>query len=56
MKGKLPQFFYIFCKTKPLGKEFKNVAYYVTGTMILLEVQIVKELAKNRNDPNYLGE
>ena len=42
-KGNLPHLSYIFCKPKQLGTEFKTVVCYVTGSLLLVEVQRGKE-------------
>ena len=47
-KWNLPHLHYIFCKTEPLGTEFKTVACSVTGAFLLIEVQRGKEGMKYR--------
>ena len=42
-KGNLPHLSYIFCKTYPLGTEFKKIACYVTGVLLFIEVKRGKE-------------
>ena len=42
VKGDLPHLSYIFENTESLGTEFNNVACYVTGLLIFLEIHIVK--------------
>ena len=42
VKGDLPHLSYIFENPESLGTEFNNVACYVTGLLIFLEIHIVK--------------
>ena len=42
-KGNLPHLSYIFRNPEPLGKDFKTVACYVTGSLLLIGVQRGKE-------------
>ena len=46
-KGNLPHLSYIFRKPEPLGTEFKNVACYVTGALLFIEVKRGKEGMKD---------
>ena len=46
-KGNLPHLSYIFRKPEPLGTEFKKVAFYVTGDLLLIEVHRGKEGIKH---------
>ena len=38
-KGNLPHLSYIFRKTKPMGTDFKKFYCYVTGALLLIELQ-----------------
>ena len=42
-KGNLPHLSYIFRIPDPLGTEFNTVTCSVTGSLILIEVQRIKE-------------
>ena len=54
-KGNVPHLSCIFRKPKPLGKEFKAVACYVTGALLLIEFQRGKEGMKHRKYQKELG-
>ena len=48
-KGNLPHLSYIFRIPDPLGTEFNTVTCSVTGSLILIEVQRIKEGVKHIN-------
>ena len=54
-KGKLPHLSYIFCKTEPMGDEFKTVARSITGTLIFKGIHIGKEGTNKSNYHLQLG-
>ena len=54
-KGNLPHLSYIFRKLDPLGTEFKTVACYVTGVLLLIEVKRGKEGMKDSRYQQDLG-
>ena len=54
-KGNLPHLSYILRNPEPLGTEFKTVACYVTGDLILIELNRGKEGTKNRKYQKELG-
>ena len=39
-KGKSPHLYYIFGKTEIMGQEFKNIACYVNGNLLFIDIQI----------------
>ena len=55
LKGNLPHLSYIFRKPVTLGTEFKIVACYVNRALIFIEIQIGKEVVKNRKYHMELG-
>ena len=56
VKGNLPHLSCIFCKPEPLGKYFKAVACSVTGALVLIEIQRLKEGIKHSKYQNNIGE
>ena len=54
-KGNLPHLSYIFRKPEPLGTEFKTVVCSVTGALLFIEVQRVKEGMKDSRYQKELG-
>ena len=54
-EGNLPHLSYILRKMEPLGIEFKTVACYVTGELLLIEVQRGKEGMKHNKYQKELG-
>ena len=42
-KGNLPHLFYICRKSEPLGTEFKKIVCYITGALLFIEIQTLKE-------------
>ena len=54
-KGNLPYLSYIFCKPKPLGKEFKIVHRSITGALIFIKIQRGKYGKKNSKYHLQLG-
>ena len=55
VKGNLPHLSYIIRNPYPLGTEFKTIACCVTGALIFIELNIVKEGIKHRNSQQKLG-
>ena len=55
MKENLPHFSYIFHKPDPLGTDFNTVDCYITGSLILIEAQIVNKGMNNRKYQQQLG-
>ena len=54
-KGNLPHFSYMFRNQEPPGTEFTSVAYYITGSLLLIEVHIENEVTKKINYQKELG-
>ena len=54
-KGDLLHYYYIFRMTDPLDIYMKNVACFMLGTMLHLEVKNGKEATKTSNFQKYLG-
>ena len=54
-KGNLPHLSYILPNMEPLGTEFKTVTCYVTGDLIFIELQRVKEGMKHKKYHQEIG-
>ena len=54
-RGNLPHLYYILCKPELLGEEFKTVACYATGALLLIELKRGKERTNTSNYRMQLG-
>ena len=54
-KGNLPHLSYIFHNLEARGKELNTVTCYVTGTLVLIDVQIGKEVMNHLKYQQEIG-